>query len=41
MRYIIHVLLMLLVSTAAFGATGTVVNYEVNGQSYEGYYISL
>jgi dienelactone hydrolase len=31
---------MLLVSTAAFGAAGTVVNYEINGQSYEGYYIS-
>jgi dienelactone hydrolase len=29
-----------LVSTAAFGAAGTVVNYEINGQSYEGYYIS-
>jgi dienelactone hydrolase len=34
------VLLTLLVSTAAFGATGTVVNYEINGQSYEGYYVS-
>jgi dienelactone hydrolase len=40
MRYFIYMLLTLLVSTAAFGATGTVVNYEINGQSYEGYYVS-
>jgi dienelactone hydrolase len=40
MRYFIYILLTLLVSTAAFGATGTVVNYEINGQSYEGYYVS-
>ena len=40
MRYFIYTLLTLLVSTAAFGATGTVVNYEINGQSYEGYYVS-
>jgi dienelactone hydrolase len=31
---------MLIVSTAAFGATGTSVIYQVDGQSYEGYYIS-
>jgi len=28
------------VSSAAFGATGASVTYQVNGQSYEGYYIS-
>jgi len=40
MRYLITVLLLLTVSTAAFGATGASVTYQVNGQSYEGYYIS-
>lgn len=40
MRYFICILLTLLVSTTAFGSTGTVVNYEINGQSYEGYYVS-
>ena len=27
-------------AAAAYGATGTAVTYEVNGQSYEGYYVS-
>jgi len=40
MRYFSYVLLLLTVSTVAFGATGTSVTYQVNGQSYEGYYIS-
>ena len=40
MRFSICVFLILSVSTAAFGATGTAVTYEVNGQPYEGYYIS-
>ena len=40
MRYVISVFLLLTVSTVAFGATGTSVTYQVNGQSYEGYYIS-
>jgi len=40
MRYFIYVLLFLSVSTLAFGATGAPVTYQVNGQSYEGYYIS-
>jgi dienelactone hydrolase len=40
MRHILYILLTLLVSTAAFGATGNVVNYGINGQSYEGYYVS-
>ncbi len=40
MRYFIYVFLLLAVSTVAFGATGASVTYQVNGQSYEGYYIS-
>jgi len=40
MRYFIYVFLFLTVSTVAFGATGTGVIYQVNGQSYEGHYIS-
>lgn len=40
MRHLVYICLLLLVSTAAFGATGAAVTYEVNGQSYEGYYVS-
>ena len=40
MRYIIYIFLLLSVSTFAMGATGAPVNYQVNGQPYEGYYIS-
>ncbi|MGD9182337.1 MAG: dienelactone hydrolase family protein [Desulfobacterales bacterium] len=40
MRYLLYICSMLIVSTAAFGATGTSVIYQVDGQSYEGYYIS-
>jgi len=40
MRYMISVFLLLTVSTVVFGATGSSVMYQVNGQSYEGYYIS-
>ena len=40
MRYLLYIFLLLSVSTAAFGATGAAVTYQVNGQSYEGYYIS-
>jgi len=40
MRYFISIYLLLSVSTAAFGATGAAVTYQVNGESYEGYYIS-
>jgi len=39
-RYVLYVFLLLSVSTASFGATGAAVTYQVNGQSYEGYYIS-
>jgi dienelactone hydrolase len=40
MRYLVYICILLVVSTAAFGATGAPVTYQVNGQSYEGYYIS-
>ena len=40
MRYVIYVFLLLFVSTVALGADGAAVTYQVNGQSYEGYYIS-
>jgi len=40
MRYFISLFLLLTVSTVASGATGASVKYQVNGQSYEGYYIS-
>ena len=40
MRYILYTVLFLIIAPVAFGATGTSVTYQVNGQSYEGYYIS-
>lgn len=40
MRYFTAICLLLSVSTAAFGATGAAVTYQVNGEPYEGYYIS-
>ena len=40
MRYLIYMFLLLSVTSGAFGATGASVTYQVNGQSYEGYYIS-
>jgi dienelactone hydrolase len=40
MRYFISLFLLLTVSTVVFGATGSSVVYQVNGQSYEGYYVS-
>ena len=40
MRYILSTFLLLSVATVALGATGTTVKYQVNGQPYEGYYIS-
>ena len=40
MRYFIYAFLLLLVPTVAFGLTGTSMTYQVNGQSYEGYYVS-
>ena len=40
MRYLVYICLLLVFSSAVFGATGTSVTYQVNGQSYEGYFIS-
>ncbi|MEJ2285782.1 MAG: dienelactone hydrolase family protein [Desulfobacterales bacterium] len=40
MRYFSAIFLLLSVSTAAFGAAGAAVTYQVDGKSYEGYYIS-
>ena len=40
MKYILSILLVFVVTTAAMGANGAAVIYQVNGQSYEGYYIS-
>lgn len=40
MRKILFILLFFFVSGTAFGATGAPVTYQVNGQPYEGYYIS-
>ncbi len=40
MRYLISILLILAVGTVAHGATGTAVTYQVDGKSYEGYYIT-
>ena len=40
MRYIISALFVLFVATAAWGATGAAVTYQVDGQPYEGYYVS-
>jgi len=40
MRYFVYICLLLAASTAAYGATGAAVTYQVNNQSYEGYYIS-
>ena len=40
MRYLMSIFFLLTVSTGVFGATGSSVIYQVNGESYEGYYIS-
>jgi len=40
MRYFIYMFLFLLVPTVTFGLTGTSVTYQVNGQFYEGYFVS-
>ena len=42
MRYLIHTLsiLILLAANTAYGASGAAVTYEIDGQSYEGYYVS-
>ena len=40
MRYLGYLCLLLAFSSGAFAASGASVVYEVNGQPYEGYYIS-
>ncbi len=40
MRHFIYMFFLLSVPAITFGATGSAVTYQVNGQSYEGYYIS-
>ena len=40
MRYLISLILFLVIPTFALGDTGSSIVYEVNGKSYEGYYIS-
>ena len=42
MHYLIHTLsiLILMAATAAQGAIGAAVTYNIDGQSYEGYYVS-
>jgi len=40
MRCFVSLLLLLTIPAAAIGATGSEVTYQINGQSYEGYYIS-
>ena len=38
--YVFTAVIFLTVPTAAFCAMGAAVTYEVNGQPYEGYYVS-
>ena len=40
MRSLISLLLLLTIPAVAIGAAGSTVIYQVNGESYEGYYIS-
>ena len=40
MRYFKYLVLLLTVPGVVFGATGSPATYQVNGESYEGYYIS-
>ena len=40
MKRIIYLFLLLSMSTVTYGASGAVVYYQVDNQSYEGYYIS-
>ena len=39
-RYLIYIFLILTFPGVVFGATGSPVVYQVNGESYEGYFIS-
>jgi dienelactone hydrolase len=40
MRYFIYLFIVLTVPGVVFGATGASVTYQVNGEPYEGYYVS-
>jgi dienelactone hydrolase len=40
MRYLLSLFIILFCATVAFGATGQDVMYRVNGDAYEGYYVS-
>jgi dienelactone hydrolase len=40
MKYLLTIMLIFSVATTAVGGDGSAVTYQVNGQSYEGYYIS-
>lgn len=40
MRYIISIWVVLAWAAVSLGATGSTVTYKVNGQPYEGYYVS-
>jgi len=40
MKTILSIILVVALATSAMGAAGSAVMYQVNGQSYEGYYIS-
>jgi dienelactone hydrolase len=40
MRYFIYFLVILTAPSVVYGAAGTPVTYQVNGEAYEGYYIS-
>jgi len=38
--FTVSVAAVMVMPTVAFGATGSLVTYQLNGQSYEGYFIS-
>jgi len=40
MRYLLSILFVLTISPLAFGAMGDSVTYRVDGQAYEGYYVT-
>lgn len=40
MRHFFYICMLLIIATAAYGAPGAAVTYEVDGQAYEGYFVS-
>lgn len=40
MKYIIYLITFLTIPATALGAAGAAVTYQVNGEAYEGYYVS-